>query len=106
MLKITGKVGKSIVVDAIQKRYEGSRIYSYNDYMVPTMESYHINSDECTVDEFCEFVYDNISKLGNKSLPISIVVIYTNLQDVEQIEKLADKLESEYLVRMVIVTSR
>lgn len=106
MLKLTGKSGKTLIVDAIQKRYENSRIYSYNNYMVPAMESYHADSDECTVDEFCQFVYDDISKLGNESFPISIVVIYTNLNDIEEIEDLANRLETENLVRMVIVTSK
>lgn len=88
------------------KRYGCSRIYSYNDYMILTMESYHVDSDDCTVDEFCGFVYQDILELGNENHPVNIVVIYTNLQDVEQIEKLVDKLESGYLARMMIVTSR
>lgn len=76
MLKITGNSGKSIIIEAIQKRYDDSRVYSYNDYMVPTMESYHVDSDECTVDEFCQYVYYDISKLGNRSFPISIKLYY------------------------------
>lgn len=106
MLKITGNSGKSLIVEAIQKRYDDSRVYSYNDYMVPTMESYHVDSDECTVDEFCKFVYQDISGLEGWVAPVNIVVIYTNLRDVKEIEDLAAKLESEYLVRMVIITSR
>lgn len=106
MLKLTGKAGKSIIVEAIQKRYDDSMVYSYNDYMVPTMESYHVDSDECTVDEFCEFVYQDISGVEGEIIPVNIVVIYTNLCDIKEIENLAAKLESEYLARMVVVTSR
>lgn len=106
MLKLTGKIGKSIIVEAIQKRYEDSRVYSYNNYMVPMTESYHVDSDECTIDEFCQFVYDDIFKFKNESFPISIVVIYTNLQNIKEIENLAVKLESEHLVGMLIITGR
>lgn len=45
MLKLTGKAGKSLVVEAIQNRFNNLRIYSYNEYMVPTMESYHVDSN-------------------------------------------------------------
>lgn len=106
MLKLTGRNGKSLIVDAIQKRYKDSRVYSYNNYMVPTIESYHVDVDECQVEEFCELIYDDISKLENEAVPISIVVIYTNLKDIEAIEELANKLEMEQLVRMVVVTGK
>lgn len=106
MLKLTGKTGKSLVVEAIQNRFNNSRVYSYNDYMVPTMECYHVDSDECSVDEFCEFVYQDILKLEKEKPLNDVIVIYTNLQQIEEIEKLAVKLESEYLVRMVVITSR
>ena len=52
MLKLTGKVGKSFVVEAIQERYKYSRIYSYNDCVLPIMESYHVDRSDCTVGEF------------------------------------------------------
>ena len=106
MLKLTGKAGKSLVVEAIQNRFNNLRIYSYNEYMVPTMESYHVDSDECSVDEFCEFVYQDILKLEKEKPLNDAIVIYTNLQQIEEIEKLAVELESEYLVRMVVITSR
>lgn len=106
MLKITGNSGKSLIVEAIQKRYDNSRVYSYNDYMVPTMESYHVDLDECPAEEFCKFVYDDISKLGRDVLPVGIVVIYTNLSDIEVMEELANKLEWEQLARMVVVTGK
>lgn len=75
--------------------------------MVPTMESYHVDSNEYSVDEFCKFVYENMSSLSAENFPISIVVIYTNLQEeINTIESLACILEAEQLAGMVIVTSR
>ncbi len=107
MLKLIGKAGKSIVVDAIQTNYKDSRVYSYDDYMVPTMESYHVNSNDCTIDEFCELIYDDIiSKFKRDDFNIGIVVIYTNLKDVHKLYDLANKLESKQLVKMVVVTSQ
>lgn len=105
MLKLTGNTGKSIVVEAMQE-YISTRVYSYDKYMIPTMESYHVDLDDCTMDKFCEFVYQDILGLGNEIYPVNVVIIYTNLQDVKEIENLANKLESEYLARMVIVTSK
>lgn len=105
MLKLTGKAWKSIVVEAIQN-YTSARVYSYDKYIVPTMESYHVDLDDCTMDKFCEFVYQDILGLGNEMYPVNVVIIYTNLQDVKEIENLANKLESEYLARMVIVASK
>lgn len=106
MLKLTGKAGKSFVVEAIQERYKYSRIYSYNDCVLPIMESYHVDSSDCTVGEFCQFIYEHISKREKDDSPIDIVVIYTNLSDTEEIEKLANRLECEQFVRMAVVTGR
>lgn len=39
MLKLTGNVEKSIIVDAI-KKYNNARIYSYDKDLIPVMESY------------------------------------------------------------------
>ena len=48
MIKISGNVGKSVIVDAI-KKYDNTRVYSYDKELIPVMESYHINSDECSM---------------------------------------------------------
>lgn len=106
MLKLTGKTGKSLVVEAIQNRFNNLRIYSYNEYVVPTMESYHVDSSDCSVGEFCQFIYEHISKCEKDDSPIDIVVIYTNLSDTEEIEKLANRLECEQFVRMTVVTGK
>lgn len=106
MLKLTGKAGKSLIVEAIQERYEDLRVYSYNNYIVPTMECFHVDCNDCSVEEFSKFIYEDILKCKNDDLPIGIVVIYTNLQNIEVIEKLADRLESEYLAKMVIITGK
>lgn len=48
-----------------------------------------------------------MSSLSAENFPISIVVIYTNLQEeINTIESLACILEAEQLAGMVIVTSR
>ena len=48
----------------------------------------------------------HISKREKDDSPIDIVVIYTNLSDTEEIEKLANRLECEQFVRMAVVTGR
>ena len=108
MIKISGNVGKSIIVDAI-KKYNNARVYSYDKELIPVMESYHVNSDECSINEFCEFVYNDINSFGNEQLPVNMVVIYTNLSyidDIGLIEDYAHKLEHNHMVGIVVVTSK
>ena len=108
MLKLTGNVGKSVIVDAI-KKYNNARIYSYDKELIPVMESYHVNSDECSVKEFCDFVYNDINELGTERLPVNIVAIYTNLidkHDITMVEDYANTLEVERKVGTVVVTSK
>ena len=72
-------------------------------------ESYHVNSDECSVKEFCDFVYNDINELGTERLPVNIVAIYTNLtneDDIKLLEECAHKLEEESMVRIVLVASK
>jgi hypothetical protein len=104
MLKLIGKTGKSIIVDAI-KSYNNARIYSYNEDVIPTMDCYHINSDERSVRGFCESVYKDIHNLGNEQLPLDMVVIYTNCSDIEDIgilEDYAHVLEENMVVTVVV----
>ena len=108
MLKLTGNVGKSVIVDAI-KKYNNARIYSYDKELIPVMESYHVNSDECSVKEFCDFVYNDINELCTERLPVNIVAIYTNLtngDDIKLLEECAHKLEKESMVGIVLVASK
>ena len=101
MLKLTGNVGKSIIVDAIQK-YNNARIYSYDRELIPVLESYHVNSDECSVEEFCKFVFNDIYELD-------MVIIYTNLSDIKDIGLIEDyalTLEHNHMVGIVVVASR
>lgn len=108
MLKLTGNAGKSVIVDAI-KKYNNARVYSYDKELIPVMESYHVNSDECNVEEFCKFVFNDIYELGKEYLPINMVVIYTNLsaiKDVGLIENYALTLEHNHMVGTVVVMSR
>ena len=108
MLKLTGNVGKSIIVDAI-KKYNNARVYSYNKELIPVMESYHVNSDECSVKEFCEYILEDIDSLSSEQLPVNMVVIYTNLtdkHDITMVEDYANTLEFEGKVGTVVVTSK
>lgn len=108
MIKISGNVGKSIIVDAI-KKYNNARVYSYDKEIIPVMESYHINSDECSIKEFCEYILEDIDSLSSEQLPVNMVVIYTNLEnkhDITMVEDYANALEFEVKVGIVVVTSK
>ena len=108
MLKLIGNVGKSVIVDAI-KKYNNARVYSYDKELIPVMESYHINSDECGIKEFCEYVLEDIDSLSSEQLPINMVVVYTNLidkHDITMVEDYANTLEFEGKVGTVVVTSK
>ena len=108
MIKISGNVGKSVIVDAI-KKYNNARVYSYDKELIPVMESYHVNSDECSVKEFCEYILEDIDSLSSEQLPVNMVVIYTNLtdkHDITIVEDYANTLEFEGKVGTVVVTSK
>ena len=108
MIKISGNVGKSIIVDAI-KKYNNARVYSYDKELIPVMESYHVNSDECNIKEFCEYILEDIDSLSSEQLPVNMVVIYTNLEDkhdITMVEDYANTLEFEGKVGTVVVTSK
>ena len=108
MIKISGNVGKSVIVDAI-KKYNDARVYSYDKELIPVMESYHVNSDECSRKEFCENTLEDIDSLSSEQLPVNMVVIYTNLtdkHDITIVEDYANTLEFEGKVGTVVVTSK
>ena len=108
MLKLTGNVGKSIIVDAI-KKYNNARVYSYDKELIFVMESYHVNSDEYSIKEFCEYILEDIDSLSSEQLPVNMVVIYTNLidkHDITMVEDYANTLEFERKVGTVVVTSK
>lgn len=105
MLAVKGRVGKSVVADAI-KKYNNARIYSYDTDIVPSLESYHVQSDECNIKEFCKFVFDDIHNLGRDILPLNMVVIYTNLSNIDDIgilEDYANTLEQNKMVGTVVI---
>lgn len=107
MIKIVGKTGKSEIANAIQK-YNGAEIYSYYNTMLPFEHCYHVNDDECNVVEFCDFIVDNVKE--NDGIPLSMIVIYTNLSDISDTGHLyayAARLEEvEKLVGTVVVISQ
>lgn len=111
MIKITGNVMKSEIANAIQK-YNGAVIYSYYNTLLPFENCYHVNDDECSVKEFCNFVVDNVKEKVNENegLPLSMIVIYTNISDMMDIGDLtayASRLEEvERLVGTVVVMTQ
>ena len=72
---------------------------------------FHVNDDECNVVEFCDFIVDNVKEKVNENdgLPLSMIVIYTNLSDISDTGHLyayAARLEEvEKLVGTVVVIS-
>lgn len=111
MIKVTGSVMKSEIANAIQK-YNGAVIYSYYNTLLPFENCYHVNNDECSVKEFCDFVVDNVREKVNENdgLPLNMIVIYTNVSDVIDVEILTayiSRLEKvERLVGTVVVMTQ
>ena len=105
MLSVRGRSGKSIIADAI-KKYNNARVYSYDTNIILSLESYHVNTDECDVEEFCKFVFKDIHNLGTDMLPLNMVVIYTNLSDIDDIgllEDYAHTLEQNHMAATVVI---
>ena len=110
MIKITGKTMKSEIVNAIQS-YNGAKIFSYDDYLPPFVDCWHVNSDEYSVDEFCEGIMTVIKEEveSEESLPQKMAVIYTNLENIVEINMIyncAEKIEKEHLSVSVVVCSQ
>ena len=111
MIKISGKSGKSIIADAIQK-YNGAVIYSYYDELLPFENGYHVDSGKYSVEEFCEGITTEIKEEveRNEGSPLNMVIIYTSVSDVSEIGTLyayAERLEEvEKLVGTVVVMTR
>ena len=111
MIKITGKSGKSVIANAIQ-RYCDADIYSYYNELLPFRHCYHVNNNECSIKEFCDFVVDNVKEKVNKNegLPLNMIVIYTNISDVRDIGSLtayANRLEEvEKMVGTVVIMTQ
>lgn len=105
MLAVKGRVGKSIIADAI-KKYNNARIYSYDRDIIPSLESYHVHPDDATVKDFCKFVFEDIYNLGGEVLPLNMVVIYTNLSNIDDVgvlEDYANTLEQNKMVGTVVI---
>ena len=104
MLSVSGKAGKSIIADVL-KEHLNARVYSYGEDNC-IWGSYHVQSNECDIKEFCEFVFDDIHNLGNEALPLRMVVIYTNLSDIDDIgvlEDYAHTLEQNHMVTFAVI---
>lgn len=93
MIKVTGNVMKSEIANAIQQ-YNKAQIYSYGDNL-PFTECYYVDRNECTAQEFCDFIlHDLIEKTKDGAIPM--IVIYTNESDLETIGIFEDYAVSNY----------
>ena len=88
MIKVTGNDIKSEIANAIQK-YNGAEIYSYGDCLPPFIECQHIDKNDATVREFCEYILRDLRK-KTKDSPLPMMVIYTNESVTKNIEALED----------------
>ena len=108
MLVVKGRVGKSVVADAI-KKYNNARIYVYNIEPIKTLDAYFISSKHFTVEEFCKSVKRDIEVLGCDALPVNTVLLYTNSPDINvigDIRSFATELEEKHMVVTSIVMAK
>ncbi len=110
MIRVTGEKQKSEIACAIQK-YNGSPIYSYGDLYPICADTYITSDTECDPASFCKFVIDNLEEKvrDNEGLPISMIVIYTNLDDLVKIaiiENYIKEMENEKIVGNVVFMTR
>lgn len=105
MLKLIGENGKSIIIKALQE-YNHVKVYAYDiAYKNPVLNYYYVDANRYSVQEFCDFVYNDLTELEHTDM----VVLYTNLSDIsamETIRRYAELLEGEGLASLVIVTSK
>lgn len=108
MIKVYGEKEKSCIANAIHQ-YNGALIYSYEERYSGIPECYSVNSNVCSVKDFCQFVYDDLERkmLENENLPMhKMCVIYTNLEkknEIEMLENYAREIEKMGYVGNVII---
>lgn len=110
MIRVTGEKQKSEIAYAIQK-YNKSTIYSYGDFCPIYLDTYITYDTECNPISFCKFVIEDLKEKvrDNEGLPIPMIVIYTNLDDLVKItviENYIKEMENEKLVRNVVFMTR
>lgn len=111
MIKVIGNVMKSEIANAIQ-HYNKAPIYSYGDWLPCIEDCYHVYDSECSLKEFCQFVYDDIEKriLENETFSLNkMCVIYTNLEhenDKELLEIYAEEIEKMGYVGTVVIMTK
>ena len=106
MIRVTGRNQKSEIAHAIQQ-YNESDIYSYYEDLLPFAREYHASPSACTVEEFCKFIMDSLEEKvkANEYLPISMIVIYTNLDEpikIAIVENYIKEIEKKNLVGNVV----
>lgn len=107
MLILKGNTGKSIVADALH-RYNFAPVFVYDKEPINTIKCDFIPADEVPIIQFCKGLYDHIKEYYSEFLPIDMIVIYTNLSEVDcgLIFDYAHMIEIENLVVNVIVTCK
>lgn len=104
MLKLIGENGKSIIVEALQE-YNHAKVYVYDMYENPALNYYYVDANRYSVQEFCDFVYNDLTELEHTDM----VVLYTNLSDILKVFKIntfAEQIEKEGLARLVVVANK
>lgn len=104
MLKLIGENGKSIIAEALQE-YSHAKVYVYDTYEIQSLNAYHIDANQYSVREFCDFVYNDLAKFAHTDM----IVLYTNVSDMLKVLKIntfAEQIEKEGLARLVIVTNK
>ncbi len=105
MLKLIGENGKSIIIKALQE-YNHVKVYAYDiAYKNPVLNYYYVDANRYSVQEFCDFVYNDLTELEHTDM----VVLYTNLSDilkVLQINIFAEQIEKAGFARLVVVATK
>ena len=96
MLKLIGDHGKSVVANAMQK-FSNTKVYVYDEKPVSTLDSYFINSKKNSMKDLCEFI---ISDLKDRKF-VDILIVYTNLSDIEDVKMLEEYMRMMELDSMV-----
>lgn len=103
MLKLIGENGKSIIAEALQE-YSHAKVYVYDTYENPVL-NYYVDAARYSVQEFCDFVYNDIVKFVHTDM----IVLYTNVSDMLKVLKInifAEQIEKEGLARLVVVANK
>lgn len=107
MIKIIGNTANNEIANAIHA-YNKAPIYSYGDHLPPFTECQHIDKNDVTVREFCEYILRDLRQ-KTKDSPLPMIVIYTNEsvpRDIEALEDYSNIYEHYRYVGNVVLMTR